>query len=335
MLPEELVKLVVSFVNTHEHRAAMGYTVDRCVLHKIPPLPVVIPRMVRLSLRNMHIHRRDYEVDRRSWNFYTVCIYYSSRDLSVRLVYGWYCDAFRMSVTTNVNRVKVSRGNLPHYANRLELNGTMLARGWGSSPRFGDSIKREIEVEHYRDVTKRHLTPCRGLSCAPSFLAHLKNLLVARFKHGRVTVYYPQNNIRVDIEYATTDYEFLMTVTTKVVFEIRLQVTRGQTVSEWGYTYGCKSLARRVSLCNHPRVTSFRPVTEAEMREMRMREEEEEEENLSDVAPVCEWSYPNWSYKMGDYNPLWHFVSEGGQAVLLQEYAMSRVKLYANTVRDQ
>ena len=183
----------------------------------------------------------------------------------------------------------------------------------------------------FEQCMQLHLPPCRGLSCAPLFLAHLEKLLVARIEHHGLVVHYPQNNVTVSLYYRTTDFDFRITVITKETFEIRLQVTLGQTVSEWGYTYtyGAGSVTRRVSFCNHPRFTSFRLATLADMYD------EEENPNQSDVASVFTWTdqtQPSDYHKMSDNKNLHHFVSEGGQVVPSKEYAMRRLKLYADTL---
>lgn len=168
-----------------------------------------------------------------------------------------------------------------------------------------------------------HLPPCRVYSCASSFLAHLEKLLVARVGREGVIVYYPQDNIKIAVSYETTEFRFRITVVTKVTLEIRLQVTLHATVSTWGYTFGKGSMSRFVEFRNHEHVTNFRPVLDDD--------EDEEDENAS----VYTWTYRNYSdifYEFSESDQLRNFVSEGGQVVPLQEYVMSRVKLYGNTL---
>jgi hypothetical protein len=140
-------------------------------------------------------------------------------------------------------------------------------------------------------------------------LAHLKKLLVARVGRQGVSVYYPQDNIKITVSYETTEFRFRITVTTKVTLEVSLHAR----VLTWGYTRGRGSMSRGVEFRNHERVTSFRP------------------------APVYTWTHQNYVsnsyYELSESDHLRNnFVSEEGQVVPLKEHVMRRLKLYANTL---
>lgn len=54
MLPLDLVRAVVCFLDSREEREALGYDVDRCIREHVPPLPLRVHPFPKARLRQLH-----------------------------------------------------------------------------------------------------------------------------------------------------------------------------------------------------------------------------------------------------------------------------------------